>query len=196
MEKMKSTARGLDVVFKILAILTIVGIVVLAVINVVGFAVGYDKLYEPKNASFMISTQGYHIDAKDLGTPQQIGSFILMLSLSAAVSLAAVWYGIRIIRHILAPMKEGQPFSKGISHDFKKLGWFVIGYGIVYNVFDLFIKNLLAFRLLPVAGDGPVSVSIEHHLDPTFLIIAFILFLCSYIFRYGEELQQLSDETV
>ena len=196
MEQMKRTARGLDVVFKILAGLAIAGIVILAVINIAGFAVGYDKLYEPKNVSFAISTQGYHIDAKDLGTPQQIGSFILMLSLSAAVSLAAVWYGIRIIRHILAPMKEGQPFSRGISADFKKLGWFVIGCGILYNVFDLFLKNLLAFRLLPVMSEGPVSVGIEHQVDLTFLIIAFILFLCSYIFRYGEELQQLSDETL
>jgi hypothetical protein len=196
MEQMKRTARGLDVVFKILAILAIVGIAILAVINIAGFAIGYDKLYEPKAVSFTISTQGYHIDAKDLGTPQQIGSFILMLSLSAAVSLAAVWYGIRIIRHILAPMKEGKPFSQGISSDFKKLGWFVIIYGIIYNVFDLFIKNQLAFRLLPVMADGPVTVGIEHRLDPTFLIIAFILFLCSYIFRYGEELQTLSDETI
>lgn len=196
MEKMKSTARGLDVVFKILAVLAIVGIAILAVINVAGFAVGYDKLYEPKNVSFAIGAGGYHIDAKDLGTPQQIGSFILMLSLSGAVSLAAAWYGIRIIRHILAPMKEGQPFSKGISGDFKKLGWFLIGWGAVYNVFDLFLKNQLALRLLPVMGDGPVEVGIEHHIDLTFLIIAFVLFLCSYIFRYGEELQQLSDETV
>lgn len=196
MEKMKSTARGLDVVFKILGILTIAGIIVLLVINVAGLAFGYEKLYEPQNASFVISTGGFHIDAKDLGTPQQIGSFILMLSLSAAVSLAAAWYGIRIIRHMLAPMKEGQPFSRGISADFKKLGWFVIGYGILYNVFDLFLKNLLAFRLLPVMSEGPVSVGIEHQVDLTFLIIAFILFLCSYIFRYGEELQQLSDETL
>ena len=196
MDKMQSTARGLDVVFKILAILAILGIILLAAINIIGFAAGYEKLYEPKNASLMIRAGGYHIDAKDLGTPQQIGTFILMLSLSAAVSLAAAWYGIRIIRHILAPMKEGQPFSKGISGDFKKLGWFVIIYGIVYNVFDLFIKNLLAFRMLPIQGDGAVSVGIEHHLDPTFLIIAFILFLCSYIFRYGEELQTLSDETI
>ena len=107
MEKMKSTARGLDIVFKILAVLAIVGIVLLVVINVAGFAVGYEKVYEPKNVSFAISAGGYHVDAKDLGTPQQIGSFILMLSLSGAVSLAAAWYGIRIIRHILAPMKEG-----------------------------------------------------------------------------------------
>ena len=196
MEKMKSTARGLDIVFKILAVLAIVGIVLLVVINVAGFAVGYEKVYEPKNVSFAISAGGYHVDAKDLGTPQQIGSFILMLSLSGTVSLAAAWYGIRIIRHILAPMKEGQPFSKGISDDFKKLGWFLIDWGAVYNVFDLFLKNQLALRLLPVMGDGPVEVGIEHHIDLTFLIIAFVLFLCSYIFRYGEELQQLSDETV
>ena len=196
MDKLQKTARGLDVVFKILAILAILGIILLIAINVIGYAVGYEKLYEPDNASLMLSVNGYHVDAKDLGTPQQIGSFILMLSLSAMVSLAAVLYGIRIIRHILAPMKEGQPFSQGISGDFRKLGWFVIAYGIVYNVFDLFIKNLLAFRLLPVMADGPVTVGIEHHLDPTFLIIAFILFLCSYIFRYGEELQTLSDETI
>ena len=196
MDKLQKTARGLDVVFKILAILAILSIIILIAINVIGLAVGYEKLYEPQNAAFIITAGGIRIDAKDLGTPQQIGRFILMLSLSAAIGLAAICYGIRIIRHILAPMKKGQPFSQGISGDFKKLGWFVIVYGVVANAFDLFIKNILALQLLPVMADGPVTVGIEHHLDPTFLIIAFILFLCSYIFRYGEELQTLSDETV
>ena len=33
----------------------------------------------------------------------------------------------------------------------------LIGWGAVYNVFDLFLKNQLALRLLPVMGDGPVE---------------------------------------
>ena len=36
----------------------------------------------------------------------------------------------------------------------------------------------------------------EHVLDGSFLVIALLLFLFSYIFRYGEELQKLSDETL
>ncbi|MCR4805869.1 MAG: hypothetical protein K5981_09540 [Clostridia bacterium] len=195
MNNMQKTARGLDIVFRILSVLTILGIVFLVALNAIGIAAGYDKLVDPDNMSFTLSAGGIHIDAKDLGSAQEIGGTLLLLSGSVIISLAAVWYGIRIIRRILAPMKEGQPFSQGISGEFKKLGWFVIGYGIVYNAFDLIAKTALAARLVSSHTEYP-TLGIEHHLDPTFLVIAFILFLCSYIFRYGEELQQLSDETL
>lgn len=195
MNNMQKTARGLDIVFRVLSILAILGIAALAVIDIAGFAVGFDKLADPASTSLTLSASGIHIDAKDLGSPSQIGGVILLLSVSAMISLAAIWFGIRIIRRILAPMKDGQPFSQGISGEFRKLGWLVIGYGIVYNLFDLVAKTTLAVRLISSEAEYP-ALGIEHHLDPTFIIIAFVLFLCSYIFRYGEELQQLSDETL
>ncbi len=195
MDKMQRTARGLDIVFKILSILTIAGIAVLVLLNAIGLGVGYDRLMDSGSVSLNISAGGIHISPADIATPAEIGRIILLISIASAVGLAAIWYGIRIIRRILAPMKLGQPFNQGISGEFRKLGWFVIVCGIAYNAFDLFIKTQLALRLVSSQVQYP-EVGIEHHLSPTFLIIGFVLFLCSYIFRYGEELQQLSDETL
>ena len=40
------------------------------------------------------------------------------------------------------------------------------------------------------------SVSIEARLDVSFLIIAFVIFVLAKVFAYGQQLQQLSDETL
>ena len=39
-------------------------------------------------------------------------------------------------------------------------------------------------------------ITVSPNYDPTFLIYSAILLLLSYVFRYGQELQQLSDETL
>ena len=40
------------------------------------------------------------------------------------------------------------------------------------------------------------SITSNYQIDLTFLVLFFILLLVSYIFRYGEELQQQVDETL
>jgi hypothetical protein len=40
------------------------------------------------------------------------------------------------------------------------------------------------------------SVHVNVHLELGFILLAMALFLMSYIFRYGEELQRESDETL
>ena len=47
-----------------------------------------------------------------------------------------------------------------------------------------------------VAGGQIRSVTANYTFDLSFLVVFFVLLLMSYIFRYGAELQQLSDETL
>jgi hypothetical protein len=119
-----------------------------------------------------------------------------MMCAGGAIIMAAAWYGTRLVRKILAPMKDGLPFSEGVSANLKKLGWYSIACGVLFNVLDLIGKGMLAKALIASSAAGPVSYSVQHNIDLTFILTAFVFFLCSYIIRYGEELQRLSDETV
>lgn len=55
----------------------------------------------------------------------------------------------------------------------------------------LFAKILCGVKIHVVT-----SVELSASLDTTFLLIAAVFFLLSYIFQYGAELQKLSDETL
>ena len=47
-----------------------------------------------------------------------------------------------------------------------------------------------------VDGKNILAVIPDYRLELGFLIVFFVFLLASYIFRYGAELQQLSDETL
>lgn len=41
-----------------------------------------------------------------------------------------------------------------------------------------------------------MTYTANYALDGTFILVAALLFLFSFVFQYGEELQRLSDETL
>ena len=123
----------------------------------------------------------------------------LVRALMFCVLCFLVIYAAKIARKILLPMKEGLPFDESVYKNFRKLGVFtLIGGGLIsagrvlidtmsyraYEVQNLFIRDkIIECRLEP-----------QVHLE--FILIAFVFFLMSYIFRYGAELQKQSDETL
>ena len=53
-----------------------------------------------------------------------------------------------------------------------------------YNLNELFLSDKIT------------GVSVTYSCDLSFLIYALVLFLMSFIFQYGSELQKLTDETL
>jgi len=107
--------------------------------------------------------------------------------------------GIGYVREILNPMKEEKPFDSIVSTNLKKLAKLSIELGILYNIL-LLIDQIMTVFVYDIPG-LLVSEKITHvggmfKIDLTFLIYWAFLMLLSYVFRYGEELQQLSDETI
>lgn len=106
---------------------------------------------------------------------------------------------VKAIREILAPMKNGEPFHNTISVNLGKLARYTCFLGIGLNLLDTINKILVikAYDLhILLLSEKIPHLDFHFSFDLTFLLIAGILLLLSYIFRYGEELQQLSDETL
>ena len=107
--------------------------------------------------------------------------------------------GVGYIREILKPMTEEKPFDSIVSTNLKKLANYTCALGIGLN-----LQKIIGHILLLKAYDLPLlllSEKVSHVefmfvFDLSFLVVYGILLLLSYIFRYGEELQQLSDETL
>lgn len=124
------------------------------------------------------------------------GAFTLMVS---ALLLLDGRRGIGYIRNILQPMTEEKPFDSSASTNLKKLAKLSIRIGILWNIIVLSEMIIMVF-----VYDLPgllLSEKISHiggtfQVDLSFLICWAILTLLSYVFQHGQQLQQLSDETL
>ena len=203
MNNLSNTAKKLDkvleiahIVFGALAIACIVGVALIAV--------AYVLKLDPS----MIGTgyENFDIGFLELTVAERFAPDKWMVLLQAAITLAVscrLMYdtrrGVGYIREILDPMKEEKPFDSIVSTNLKKLARLSINLGILGNIILLSEQILTVFVYdLPglLISDKITHVGGMFQVDLTFLIYWAILLLLSYVFRYGEALQQLSDETL
>ena len=203
MNNLSNTAKKLDKVFEIAHIvfgaLAIAGIVCTALI-----AVAYLFRWDP-------STIGTGYDSLDIGfleleIAESYAPDRWLVLLQAAVTLlisCRLFYdcrrGVGYIREILQPMKEEKPFDSVISTNVKKLARLSISLGILFNLIHLFEQIMVVFFYgLPelMVSEKITQVTGMFSVDLTFLVYWGILHLLGYVFHYGEQLQQLSDETL
>ena len=106
---------------------------------------------------------------------------------------------VRTLKRILLPIEVGQPFRSGISGEIRKLSRHCFYLGWTENLSMLFsvivIENHYALQELLVTG--PItSVAIRPQFQPVWFIVTAVLSILALVFRRGEELQTLSDETL
>lgn len=131
-------------------------------------------------------------------------SHLIASHLSATLLLSVAYLVIflvmlRSVRNILAPLIRCEPFHQTVAVNTKKLAKLAILYGIVVNVSALLDAAVFYHGYeIPslLVSDKIAAVSVNYSVDLSFLLIAAVLYLLSFVFRYGEELQQLSDETL
>ena len=203
MNSLSDSAKKLDKVFEIVHI--VLG--ALAIACIVGVAlifVAYLLKWDPS----MIGTgyESFDIGFLELTVAENYAPDKWIVLLQAAITLAVscrLMYdgrrGIGCIREILQPMKEEKPFDSIVSTNLKKLAKLSINLGILYNIIILSEQIMTVFVYdLPglMIGEKITHVGGIFNIDLTFIVYWAILLLLSYVFHYGEQLQQLSDETL
>lgn len=203
MNDLTKTASILDRIMHILSICIKIGGIVL-VVGLVILGVGFLFDLPPQ----MIGTGYEHADlgfvtltVADAYLPDhrviwKLAGIEMLLTLLCLIS---VFYMIKAIRQILEPMKQAQPFHNIVSTNLRKLARYTCILGIKLNLLNILSKVLVikAYDLhLLLLSDKVPHLDFHFSFDLGFLFIAGILLLLSYVFRYGEELQQLSDETL
>ena len=203
MNNLSNTAKKLD---KVLEIVHIVfgALAIACIVGVALIAAAYILKWDPS----MIGTgyENFDIGFLELTVAESYAPDKWLVLLQAAITLAVscrLLYdgrrGVGYIREILQPMTEEKPFDTIVSTNLKKLARLSINLGILYNIIILSEQIITVF-----VYDLPgllISEKISHvggmfQVDLTFVVYWAVLLLLSYIFRYGEELQQLSDETL
>ena len=206
MDKLMKTSKKLDTFFKvsqrIIKIAMIVAVGVVAVLTVANFvnpdAVIAEGYYSIDVGSVTINlTEAYSTEDNNI-----VLSYVWIVMGLAAAAGVAVYYALGQVRKILQPMTEGNPFHPTVSTNIRKIAYVSIVLGVIANVVSFLqsfgaVAMIEKIKLLDYVKEGTIqSITANSQIDLTFLVVFFILLLVSYIFRYGEELQQQVDETL
>ena len=203
MNNLSNTAKKLDKVFEITHI--VLGALAIAcIVGVALIAAGYILKWDPSRIGSGYESIEVGFLKLDLAPAYAPDRWLVLLQTAITLVVGCrLAYdcrrGVGYIREILRPMTEEKPFDSIVSTNLKKLARLSLTLGILFNIIILSEQIIAVFcyglsDLL--LSEKIVYVNGMFSVDLTFLIYWAILHLLSYVFQYGEGLQQLSDETI
>lgn len=203
MDKLTSTARKIDVFFKIVDVMLKIAFVTCLVglgIVLVGTIFNLpDEMIGHIDTELQFGPLNLRVANDSLPSFDRMLVFTCaMIVMGAAVCFVAIRC-MKIVRAILAPMKEGKPFVSEISTNLRKLGWYSLVVCIATQAMEavsLFIVAAMYRIDTLLISDKITHVDINASFELGVLIIPAVFFLLAYVFKYGEQLQTLSDETL
>lgn len=203
MNNLTNTAKKLDKVFEI-AHIVFGALAIASVVGVALIAVAYVLKLDPEfigtgYASFEVGF--LELELAEAYSPNKWlilaqAAFTLLISCRLFYDIRR---GVVYVREILKPMIEEKPFDAIVSTNLKKLAKLSIVIGIMFNIIIL-AEQIISIFVFDLPG-LLLSEKITHvtgmfKIDLSFVVYWAILMLLSYVFHYGESLQQLSDETL
>ena len=200
--KLVKTARVIDkilnVVQKITVVATIVSSIMFAIFAVVGFVMP-DALIGTEFNVFDIGILTFEVAEGITPNNNAMLTYTLTLLITTVIYMPLFYYFLKVIRKVLKPMTEGNPFSSSVSKDVKKLAIVYLIIGIMDNIY-IWVMTFTTMHIYNIEkvieSSNITSITANYHLDFTCVVIFFVLLLLSHIFKHGEKLQQLSDETI
>ena len=198
MNNLTNSAKKLDKIFEIAR--TVLGaLAVAAVVFIVLIGLAYVMDWDPE----FIGTgyTSFDVGFLELEAAPGYGPDPWLVLGHAAFTLAVSTLllldgrrGIGYIRNILQPMTEEKPFDSSASINLRKLAKLSIRIGVLWNIIVLSETIVMIFiydlpSLLLSEKISYIGGTIQ--IDLSFLIYWAILTLLSYVFQYGQQLQQL-----
>ncbi|MBQ8186935.1 MAG: DUF2975 domain-containing protein [Clostridia bacterium] len=197
MEKIQKTS---SVIGKILSVLH--GIVfgvgcAVVVFMVLAAFVPLEKIMDVSSVTLELGSVelGIHPDY----LPETTRLYVELMLAQALVQAGFTWAVLGILGKIFRPMSDGRPFDASVSGALRKLAWTVLGFGIGGGILESVVRTLqfTAFDVTSLLMSEKItSCTLVTEMDTGFIGMFAVLLLLSHVFRYGEELQQLSDETL
>lgn len=129
----------------------------------------------------------------------KMSGWLPLLFLGIAFLVFIIYKSVKTVEEICSLTIDHRPFDKRVSNYITRLAQYIVAGGIVFNILDvcriIYFKQIINFDVL-LNTDYVTQIDFAFHPKISFLIVAALIYLLSFIFRYGQELQQLSDETL
>ena len=129
----------------------------------------------------------------------KMSMWLPLIFLITAIFVFIIYKAVQTIESICTITMDHTPFDVRVANHIKNLAKYILAGGIVFNILEvcrvLYFKQILNFDLL-FNTKYVTQIKFDIRLHLSFLVFAAQIYLLSYIFRYGQELRQLSDETL
>ena len=195
MKKMKQSANLLYKFFNVFFWLTILATCVLVVTSVVLLILNIP----PETLEIGIITFDLNTDAVNFND-FKLKFLMITQMFSAIVSCVFSIFICKKLKDILRPIKNGEPFMDSACKNVRKLGNIMLIFGIASAVAQIVSTIALGIFMgdygYIFTNDYILSCSIINKYDISWVIGALFMYLIAYIFDYGKQLQELSDETL
>lgn len=196
--KMARVAKNLDILAKVGGKIASGFGIACIVIAFLTLILG-DKMFADTALTLDLDFIKFHLNNNACVNEQFIKLYVFAATLGGGIICFLVSYIAKLFRSILSPMKVGRPFEKGISESLRKTGWAVLIGGFLVEAVGI-VARVLLIRAYSIdtlfTSDVIAKTEFVFTMDFTFVLITCVIFLLSYIFTYGQLLQQDSDETL
>ena len=197
-KKMITTAKNFDTIAKVCKGIFEAVAIVCAIFAVLMVLFG-EKMFDGGNFTLDLSYITLHLSSAFQPSMDLIETAIMILLAGLSVVFLLISYGIKQFRGILAPMKEGRPFEADASRKLRNIAWTTLAAGCVFNAVT-FVECMILTKAFPMEQifSSPAIEEIEfiYSMDFNFVLVFCAFMFLSYIFDYGQKLQQESDETL
>ncbi len=200
MDRIMKTSK---IIYKVLSVLfwldlAALGFGLLVEIAAIFAAIFAGDAVLPEN-SLTITLGSVELNLRQSYHSRQFIPFLGTAVVNLVVGAASLCGGIRIVQGILRPMTQGKPFDCNISSALRKLAFLVLIMGVISYLLDN-VTNVIFFHSLDISSlfsqEKVSGCTLSVVGDVSFLIWFGLLLLLSRVFQYGQQLQQLSDETL
>ncbi len=199
MEKFKKYMGILEKGLNAIGIAFLVVSIVMAAFAVIGF-IGIENVRIGEFDTFL-ELGVLKIELVDGVVPDyESGEHLLgWISLISAGQFIIGWALIKILCKMIAPMKNGDVFNESVSAIIKKLAFFVLIGGFLTELLDAVGSMIIlsSYDFSSIFNTEAISgYSCYFEMNGNFFIYAAIIYLLSYVIKYGAELQNQDDETL
>ena len=195
MKKMKQSANLLYKFFNVFFWLTIAATCVLVVASVVLLILNIP----PETLEIGIITFDLNTDAVNFNN-FKLKFLMITQMLSAIVSCVFAVFICKKLKDILRPIKNGEPFMDSAGKNVRRLGNIMLIFGIASAIAQIVSAIALGIFMSDYGhiftNDYILSCGIMNKFDISWVIGALFMYLLGFIFDYGKQLQELSDETL
>jgi len=198
MKKLKSTAKKLDVLAKIIFwICAVFGGITVVLSLIIAFA--GESLLASATHSINLGPVAVELAPEYAPTAETVRTQFILGAILIASAVTVTCLAIRYIRNMLKPMAEERPFDGTVHKNMKKMAWLtLIGGGVLSFIGAACEAAMISgYNLQEIFASSAVTgINVVIKTDMSFIITFAVFYLLSCVFQYGEQLQIESDETL
>ena len=199
MEKFKTYMNLLDKGLKAIGIAFLVVSIVMLAFAVIGF-IGVEgiKIGEIET-TLELGVLNLTVSDAEIAKIDNVNSTLAVTAVLLSVQFLISWYLIKILRKLIAPMKEGRVFEQSVCKAIKELALYVLIGGLISEIITVADNALLIsnFDLSALFNSAAITdYTYSFNVNGNCIVYAAVIYLLSYVFSYGCELQEQVDETL